>query len=138
MCRWRDPGAAVALDEGAHHLPSLLERLEVFFEALRLKLHPHRHLPQLRTGSHQLPVRRVLRLQPLTGPLQEPPPPALQLRGGTRIPRLNSPMSSPRSSRSTTSDFRRALQRFDRPSASVGFSDIFAPPLSGPRNVEPC
>jgi len=51
-----------------------------FFEKLPLQLDPHRHLPQLRPGPHQLPSRPILLLQPLLATVQELPPPPLQLR----------------------------------------------------------
>ncbi len=57
-----------------------------FFEKLRLQLDPHRHLPQLRPGAHQLPSRPVLLLQALPAAFQELPPPPLQLR--RRYPNL--------------------------------------------------
>ena len=47
-------------------LPQLLP-VPPSFQELRLKLHPHRHLPRPRSRPPRLPVRRVPGLQPVTG-----------------------------------------------------------------------
>ena len=60
-------------------LPKLVP-VPPLFQELRLQLDPHRHLSQLRPGSHQLPARPVLPLQPLLAPFQELPLPPLQFR----------------------------------------------------------
>ena len=129
--------------QAPQELPQLVP-VSPFFEKLRLQLHPHRHLAQLRPGPHQLASRSVLRLQPLLATLQELPPPPLQaLAAQPEAP--GSPRRCPRreAAATPTSAFRCALHRFGRPSGlprlfvescSPVLRDIQCLLSAGPRN----